>query len=163
MTLAGGPTLDDVSNRGVVERYAQSMADEDLDAQDALVHDDYVGRYPQSGEVIRGRANRRAVVEHYPGTEGGHLPVNMANIVGKDDEFITGPSWNLIHLAGSGDDFTLTGTIRYPNGEVWQAVALLTLREGKIWREVNYFGPPFDRPEWRAAITALESEDAKPE
>ena len=136
------------------------MADEDLDAQDALVHDDYVGRYPQSGEVIRGRANRRAMAEQYPGAEGGRLPMALESIVGKDDEFVTGPSWNLIHLAGSGDDFSMTGTITYPNGETWHVVGLLTIREGKVWREVDYFAPPFDRPDWRAAISEIEPESA---
>ncbi|HEX5578505.1 MAG TPA: nuclear transport factor 2 family protein, partial [Candidatus Limnocylindria bacterium] len=126
-----------MSNRGVVERYAQAVRENDLDAMDALIHDDFEGRYPQSGEVIRGRAIRRGIVEHYPGAEGG-LPQNVESIVGKDDEFVTGPSWNLIHLAGSGDDFTMTGTISYPNGETWHVVALLTLREGKVWREVDY-------------------------
>ena len=134
------------------------MADQDLDAQEALLHDDYVGRYPQSGEVIRGRASFRAIGERYPGAEGGHLPVTTERIVGRDDEFITGPSWNLVHLAGSGDDFTTTATITYPTGEVWHAVALLTLREGRIWREVDYFAPRFDRPEWRSSITELEPE-----
>ena len=136
----------------------RALADNDLDAQDALVHDDYVGRYPQSGEVIRGRAKRRALAESYPGAEGGEAHINLETIVGRDDEFITGPSWNLIHLAGSGDEFTVTGTITYPNGETWHAAVLLTLREGKIWREVNFFAPPFDQPEWRASITELESE-----
>ena len=136
----------------------RAMGDQDLDAQDALVHDDYVGRYPQSGEVIRGRANRRAVAENYPGAEGGQIPVTWEKIVGRDDEFITGPSWNLIHLAGSGDEFTVTGTITYPNGEQWHGVLLLTLRDGKIWREVDFYASPFDRPEWRAGITELETE-----
>ncbi|HEX5578733.1 MAG TPA: hypothetical protein VFY43_03620, partial [Candidatus Limnocylindria bacterium] len=89
---------------------------------------------------------------------GGRFGVTLERIVGRDDEFITGPSWNLIHLAGSGDDFTVTGTITYPNGETWHAVMLLTLREGKIWREVNFFAAPFDRPEWRASLTDLETE-----
>jgi hypothetical protein len=151
-----------VSNRGVVEQYARALADEDLDAQDALMHDDYVGRYPQSGEIIRGPAIRRTVAERYPGAEGGRLPVTTESIAGRDDEFVTGPSWNLIHLAGSGDDFTLAGTIAYPNGEVWHVVAMLTLRDGKIWREINYYAPPFERPEWRAALTSLDAEPAQP-
>jgi ketosteroid isomerase-like protein len=48
-----------VGNRRVVERYAAAMAEDDFDAQDALIHDDFELRYPQSGERIRGRENRR--------------------------------------------------------------------------------------------------------
>ena len=144
----------------MVEAYARALADQDLDAQDALVHDDYEARYPQSGEVIRGRVTRRAVAEQYPGAEGGRLPVGLEKIVGKDDQFVTGPSWNLIHLTGSGDDFSIIGTITYPNGETWHVVGMLTLREGKVWREVDYYAAPFDRPDWRAALTDLEPEEA---
>lgn len=37
-----------MGNRQIVERYARALAENDLDAQDALVHDDYVACYPQS-------------------------------------------------------------------------------------------------------------------
>lgn len=56
-----------MGNRGVVQRYAEATSTDDFDAQDALVHDEYVLTYPQSGEQIRGRANRRAALENYPG------------------------------------------------------------------------------------------------
>ena len=56
-----------MSNRGVVERYARALAENDGDALAALRDEDYVARYPQSGEIIRGRTNARAVGENYPG------------------------------------------------------------------------------------------------
>ena len=145
-----------MSNRRVVEQYARALSDNDADALEALRGEDYLCRYPQSGEVIRGRANARAIGEQYPGERS--LSASLDRIVGTDDEFLPGPSWNLIHLSGSGDEFTVTGTITYPNGETWHAVALLTLRGGKIWREVDYFAEPFERPEWRAPFTELENE-----
>lgn len=145
-----------MGNRRVVERFAEALAANDFDAQDVLVHEDYVGRWPQSGEVIRGRENRRAVLENYPGGEGG-LGASAERIVGTDDQFITGPSWNIIHLAGSGDELTITGRLTYPNGEVWHFATLLTLREGKIWRQVEYFAPPFEAPAWRAPFVEVEA------
>ena len=36
---------------------------DDFDTQDVLIHDDYLLLYPQSGERIRGRENRTALVE----------------------------------------------------------------------------------------------------
>ena len=144
-----------MGNRRVVELYAAALAANDFDAQDALVHDDYVGHWPQSGEVIRGRGNRRAVLEHYPGAEGGLGP-STRTIVGRDDEFITGPSWNIIHLIGSGDEITVTGTLDYPELGTWHFVSLLTVRNGKIWRQVDYFAPPFEAPAWRAPYVEVE-------
>jgi ketosteroid isomerase-like protein len=139
-----------MGNRDVVEQLARALAEEDLDAQIALLHDDYVGQYPQSGEIIRGRANRRAITENYPG--GPSLPVTVSSILGEDDKFVSAPSWpawSIVHVAGSGDEFTMTGTITYPDGQTWHAIALLTLRDGKIWRETDYFAAPFESPEWR--------------
>jgi hypothetical protein len=43
-----------MGNRQVVERWAKAMAEDDWQGQAALLHPEYVGRYPQSGEVIRG-------------------------------------------------------------------------------------------------------------
>jgi len=145
-----------MGNRQVVEGYARALAENDLDAQDALVHEDYVGHWPQSGEVIRGRANRRAILENYPGAQSGMRP-STDRIIGQDDKFIAGPSWNIIHLTGSGDELTATGTITYPNGETWHFASLLTLREGKISRQVDYFGPPFEAPAWRAPYVEVEN------
>ena len=75
--------------------------------------DDDVGRYPQSGEIIRGRENRRKIMESYPGTERG-ITASSDRIVGSDDEFVTGPSWKIIHLSGSGDDMSFTGPYHLP-------------------------------------------------
>jgi ketosteroid isomerase-like protein len=140
-----------------MEAFAKALAENDFDAQDAFIHDDYECRWPQSGEVIRGRANRRAISEHYPGAEG-MLGPRTTRIVGTDDKFISSPipMWNMVHLEGSGDELTATGTITYPNGETWHYVTLYTMRNGKIWRQVDYFAPPFEAPEWRAAFVERE-------
>jgi ketosteroid isomerase-like protein len=144
-----------MGNRQVLERFAEALAANDFDAQDALIHDDYEARYPQSGEVIRGRGNRRAILENYPGTEAGPK-TTLSRIVGREDEFVTGPSWTIIQLVGSGDELTWTGTIDYPNGETWHVVSLLTIRDGKIWRQIDYFAPSFEAPAWRATYVDIE-------
>jgi ketosteroid isomerase-like protein len=142
-----------VSNRQIVESYAGAMADDDFDAQDALVHDDYELVYPQSGERFRGRMNRRAVLEYYPGREQAGTRPTVGRIVGRDDQWLTAPSWpgsSLVHVIGSGDDFQVVGTVRYPDGQDWHFVSFITLRDGKVWRETTYFAPPFEAPAWRA-------------
>jgi ketosteroid isomerase-like protein len=144
-----------------MERFAEALAANDLDAQDACIHEDYVCVWPQSGEVIRGRSNRRAIIENYPDAEGGLRPATD-RIVGTDDKFIAGsspavPMWNMVHLKGSGDDLFATGTVTYPNGEVWHFASVFTFKEGKIWRQTDYYAPKFDAPEWRAPFTEREA------
>ena len=139
-----------MSGRAIVERYAEGLEANDSAVIRECLHPDYVGLYPQSGEVIRGVANRIAIGENYPGQEQAPLSTSVAEIRGRDDQFVTTPSWNILHLVGSGDEFTLSGTINYPNGETWHSVVLITVRDGKIWRETDYFGPPFEAASWRA-------------
>ncbi len=141
-----------MSNRSVVEAYAKAFSEDDLDTQDALVHDDYVLDYPQSGERFRGRANRRGIIENYPNRVEGDIRPSVDRIIGADDKFIAqpGPSWSMVHLSGSGDDFQATGMIRYPDGSVWHYITLMTLRGGKIWRETTYFAEPFEAAAWRS-------------
>ena len=148
-----------MGNRQVVEAFAAALAANDFDAQDALIHDDYVARWPQSGEVIRGRANRRAITENYPSLGESRLGISTGRIVGTDDKFIPSPlpSWNMVHLQGSGDELTMTGTITYPNGETWHFASLITMREGKIWRQVDYYAEPFESPDWRAPWVERET------
>jgi ketosteroid isomerase-like protein len=143
-----------MGNRQVVERYARAASEDDFDAQDALIHDDYILDFPQSGERIRGRVNRRAMVEQYPGRLETGMKTTVDRVIGTDDEFIRQPfpSWNMLHLAGSGDDFQATGTVNYPDGKTWHFVILLTLRAGKIWRETTYFAEPFEAPAWRSQL-----------
>jgi ketosteroid isomerase-like protein len=41
--------MSEQENRETLERYFQAFGRHDLDAIDALLHDDYVEEYPQSG------------------------------------------------------------------------------------------------------------------
>ena len=54
-------------NRTTVEQFLQAMGTNDVEAQERLLSDDIVEEYPQSGERIRGKDNRRAIIENYPG------------------------------------------------------------------------------------------------
>src|SRR2546428_257357 len=53
-------------NRTTVEKFLRAMAANDIEAQERLLSDDFVEEYPQSGERIRGKDNRRAIIENYP-------------------------------------------------------------------------------------------------
>ncbi|HEX5591484.1 MAG TPA: nuclear transport factor 2 family protein [Candidatus Limnocylindrales bacterium] len=140
-----------MSNRTVVESFAHANATNDFDAMDGLIHDDYLLDMPQSGERIRGRANRRAMIENYPGL-GGEAP-SIGRIIGADDQLLAAPSWpafTLVNVSGSGDQFQITGTLKYPDQKTWHWIAFLTVKDGQIWRETTYFAEPFEPPAWRA-------------
>ena len=148
-----------MSGRVIVERYAAALAANDSAMMRECLAPDYVGRYPQSGELIRGVANRLAIGENFPGQEEARLSGTIREIRGRDDEFVSTaswPAWTIVHLTGSNDEFTLTGTVNYPNGETWHAVLLITVRGGKVWRETDYFAPTFEPAAWREPFVERE-------
>lgn len=120
------------TSREVVEKYVDAMAQNDYDAIDSLVSDDIVEEYPQSGEIIRGRANQKAIMDNYPGRRENEFKASRPVI------------------AGSGDEFTASGPLTYPNGETWHVVSLISVRNGKIAKLTTYFAQPFEAPAWRA-------------
>ena len=124
-------------NRTTVEQFLQAMGMNDVEAQERLLSDDIVEEYPQSGERIRGKDNRRAIIENYP----GGMPRETS---------ATGPDPKPPVVTGAGDRFTAAGQITYPNGETWAVVSLIELHDGKINKMTTYFAAPFEAPAWRA-------------
>ena len=135
------------TNRDVVQRYVDSLVARDLDATAEVCAADMVSEYPQSGERFRGLANIRAVAENYP----GGVPKDLkGKVIGSEDRWVVGPSFNVLRIEGTGDVYTLIGSATYPDGTTWQLMSLVELRAGKIARTTELFGAPFDAPEWRS-------------
>jgi len=135
------------TNRQVVERFVKGLVGRDLDLQAAVCAPDMVTEYPQSGERIRGWANIRAVAENYP----GGLPTNLeGRVIGSEDKWVAGPSFNVLRIEGSGDVYTLVGSATYPDGQTWQLISIIELRSGRIAKATEVYGAPFDPPPWRA-------------
>ena len=59
--------MTELTSREIVERFAQAQANPAGGAGDEYLAEDLIEDYPQSGERIRGRANRRAIFDNYPG------------------------------------------------------------------------------------------------
>ncbi len=135
------------TNREVVERYVKAMEEKDLDLQAEVCAPDLIVEYPQSGERIRGWANVRAVLENYP---GGLPEPGERKVIGSEDKWVVGPSFNVLRIEGTGDIYTLVGSARYPDGQTWRFVSLIELRSGKIAKTTEVYGAPFDPPAWRA-------------
>lgn len=100
-----------------------------------MAADDMIQEWPQSGERIRGRANIIAVNEKYEGATG------------------TAPSLTLRRIVKPGEAWVVEGTIDYGDGTPVSIVSILeTDAEGKVTRETDYFGNPFEAPAWRRQL-----------
>ena len=140
-----------VEHRALFERVMDIMNHMDWDALGEVYHDDYVEEYPQSGEVIRGLANARAVRERYP---GGFVEQDAeerkSRVVGAAPEWVRTPAFTVVRVAGTGDTATATFRSRYPDGSTWWVVTIFEVRGDKIARGTMFFAHLFDPPDWRA-------------
>lgn len=141
-----------LTNREIVELFIAALSAPDVGIVDQYLAEDLIEDYPQSGERIRGRANRKAVFDNYPGRAEHSFGQGKVRAVIGDDQWVMTPSMSLLRINGSGERFTSTGLITYPNGETWHVIQLIELREGKIVKLTTYFAAPFDAPGWRAKL-----------
>jgi len=121
--------MTDADHRDLVERFWSAMAANDFRAAGALLHDDYVLEWPQSGERIRGRDNFVAVNEHYPAA--GPWRITLRRIVADRD--------------GVATEVEVTDGVRRD-----RAVTFSELRDGRIARQIEYWPDPMEPAAWRA-------------
>ena len=136
------------SGRAVVEAFIRAIEAKDFDGQASLLAENYVDEMPQSGERTRGKANYRAIIDHYPGGVG--TVEGSGHLVGADDRYVMTPTFSILRIEGSGDTFTYAGTIRYANGDLWHIVSIVEVHDGRIAKTTSYYAAPFPAPEWRA-------------
>ena len=138
-----------MSKEQIAERYAKALADRDLETQRDLMHPDIVARYPQSGEVIRGRDNYLTMLANYPqGLPGGEV----TSVKGEPRTTVVSPYLPMMTptvTVYGGDDFILEGIATYSDGSVFNVVVIIRLQGHQVIEEVSYFAAPFDPPEWR--------------
>ena len=121
------PNLEELDEQGASRLVADLLTDPDAEKAHGLRHEDYVMEMPQSGERIRGREKMRAFQEAYPNP----------------------PAMRLRRIVVGGMLWVVEGISDY-GGRIYHQVAIVELRDGKIWRETRYYAESFEAPEWRA-------------
>ncbi|MFE9691758.1 nuclear transport factor 2 family protein [Micromonospora sp. NPDC005806] len=91
--------------------------------------EDAVRQWPQSGELIRGRARIAEVESHFVGLR-----------------FAVGPR----HTCG--DTLVVEWSNDYGDGRIYRNVSIAELRDGEAVRVTDYWGEPFTVPEWRREL-----------
>ena len=118
----------DDPNGQVVLRFMAGTASGDLDSVAALVHDDFVMEWPQSGERFSGRDNAFGAMR---------TQQEKPEIAGEP------------RLVGSGNTWVLMMPLRYGE-QVLRYIAVLELEDGKIRHATGHWAPPFPAQEYRA-------------
>jgi ketosteroid isomerase-like protein len=127
--------MDDTAIRQLIADHF-ALAGKDEVAAAEIFADDAVIEWPQSGERIRGKAQIVALHEASP----------------------TSVDFDIRRTIGTGDLWVTEATIRYDGARPTNAVFIMEFRDGRVVRETDYFGEPFDPPEYRSAWVELMSE-----
>jgi len=124
--------MGDREMRAALERHWAASDANDFDAEHDIYCDDAVLEYPQSGERIRGRPN----IQESRTVQPNKKRFSVRRIIGSGDFWIT--------------EFVLTydGTPSY-------SVSIMEIRAGKVARETQYFGDPFQPGSSRAHLVEL--------
>ena len=124
--------MDDEARRARIRQFVEAINTAEMEVFDALYHDDVVIHWPQSGEVIRGKHNIRALREAYP----------------------TPPTATLRRIIGAGDLWAIEMDFDY-DGDRFNVIVIHHWRDGLVASETSYYAAPFEAPAWRAKWVEL--------
>jgi hypothetical protein len=126
--------MRDSDARAALEAHWRASDANDFETEHAIYDDRAVLEYPQSGERFRGRSRIQASREAQP----NHKRFTVRRILGG------GPLWI--------SELTLTYDER-----PYHVVSIMEFEGGRVVRETQYFGDPFDpgptRTQWAESMT----------
>ncbi len=118
-----------MNSKQIIENFWATMATNDFHAAAQLLHEEYRLEWPQSGEVIRGRKNFALINSNFPAEGKWQFKIN--DIVVENDVVVT--------------DVSVSDGKRQD-----RAITFSSIRDGKIWKQVEFWPEPFEAPDWRA-------------
>ena len=121
--------MEDTEIRAALDRHWAASDADDFEAEHEIYRDDAVLEYPQSGERIRGRRNIQASRTVQPNRK----------------------RFTVRRIVGAGDLWVTEYVLSY-DGRPSYTVSIMEFREGKVARETQYFGDPFEPGADRARI-----------
>jgi ketosteroid isomerase-like protein len=121
-------------NHAAVKRHWRAFANRDLAREHEIYHDDAELEYPQSGELIAGRAN----IEASRALQPDRGRIEQQHILGQGDLWVS--------------EFMLV-----KDGQHTNVVSIMEFRDGKVFREAEYFAEPYKAPGWRAKFVTTGS------
>ena len=121
--------MGDRDIRAALDAHWAASDANDFETEHQIYREDAVLEYPQSGERIRGRRNIQASRTAQPENK----------------------RFSVRRILGSGDLWISEIVITY-DGQPSCAVSIMEMQDGKVTRETQYFGDPFEpgpsRAQW---------------
>ena len=121
--------MDQTGTRDALNRHWAASDANDFETEHDIYRDDAVLEYPQSGERIRGRRNIQASRTVQPNFK----------------------RFTVRRITGSGDLWVSEFILTY-DGQPSHSVSIMEFLDGKVARETQYFGDPFEPGPSRAHL-----------
>jgi ketosteroid isomerase-like protein len=121
--------MDESAIRAALARHWAASDANDFDAEHAIYRDDAVLEYPQSGERISGRRAIQTSRTAQPNRK----------------------RFTVRRIVGAGDLWVTEYVLSY-DGRLSYTVSIMEFRDGKVARETQYFGDPFEPGPSRAHL-----------
>ena len=118
--------MDEATTQAMLKQFYDTTVN-DVTGASAIYADDAMLEFPQGRERIRGKANIIAFRSAYP----ANVTIDVHRTIGRQDLWVN------------------ELTLRY-DGTPMNVVSIMEIRDGKIVRERNYYGEPWEPPAWRA-------------
>ncbi len=131
--------------RAFFEELLGAMMVPDREKLSKLVHPEFQGFFPQSGELTRGFEQFMAGLEQYPGGGPDAGNISTMELLNEEERWAITPGFTVVPLANP-QMFTVVGTSKYPDGLLWHIVMSVELRDDKLYRVETYFAPPMPAP-----------------
>jgi len=126
--------MEDQEIRAALDRHWAASDANDFEAEHQIYQEEAVLEYPQSGERIRGRQN----IQFSRTAQPNRKRFTVQRIIGAGDLWVS--------------EYVLTY-----EGRPSYTVSIMEFRDGKVDRETQYFGDPFEpgpsRAQWVERIT----------
>ena len=124
--------MGDRETRSALDRHWAASDANDFEAEHQIYREDAVLEYPQSGERIRGRQN----IQLSRAAQPNRKRFTVRRIIGAGDLWVT--------------EYVLTY-----DGRPSYAVSIMEFSDGKVARETQFFGDPFEPGASRARWVEL--------
>ena len=121
--------MEDRETRAALEQHWAASDASDFDGEHQIYREDAVLEYPQSGERIRGRQKIKASRAAQPNRK----------------------RFTVRRIIGAGDLWVTELVLTY-DGRPSYTVSIMELSDGKVARETQYFGDPFEPGPSRAQL-----------
>ncbi len=147
------------SGRDAVLRFFEMLNTGDTDRLDEVADEEVSTVHPQTRERISGLEANLEMTRGFQQLGGIDIREEREFVGSGGERYLLTPLFTMVKIQGTGGPLVVTTKIGYPDGSEWYTTGIVTFRLGKMLKQVLFFAPELEAPDWRAQwVETLEAE-----